>query len=888
MKRKTPGKGPGPGRGKSAKTSSAPPSSKVKAPPYPTPFEPPGGGRSCKTEARRAEIRRRGGNGLDYLEVDDSQTELCVHFLGHIPDGITAENVRLRGGRCVRVESVAVHHAEDREKDDCLAIRLAAPGDFSTYELCLVEVDEQGHETGRPFPGLDPRYACLSFTFKVGCPSDLDCLASPPCPEPPRREPDVDYLAKDFGSFGRLLTDRLSLLTPSWKERHAPDVGVTLVELLAYAGDDLSYAQDAVATEAYLGTARRRVSVRRHARLVDYVLHEGCNARAWLAVKAAADAPLDLADVLFVTRVEELAKAPVLTEVELDRVASERYEAFEPFVPGPAGSLALAMAHNEISIYAWGDRECCLPRGATSATLVDGWVDVPAASPDLRPGDQKTPPDDGPATRPRKLRLKRCDFLLFEEVLGPDTADPADADPTHRHVVRLTRVTPSVDPLSGQPVLEVEWGDADALPFPLCVSSLGPPPACAYLPDVSVARGNVLLVDHGRRRSDPLGPVPVVVTDPPCVCEGRTGDVAPGAGAFEPRLPRGPVTWADRPAPCSPASVLFRRDVRGTNPAVELIETAPPAWRWEPRPDLLESDGYERHFVVEVDDLGLAHLRFGDGELGRRPTAGATFAASYRVGNGYSGNVGAETIAHLVFRKNPTAGLVEGVRNPLPAMGGTDPESLDEARLRAPHAFRRQLQRAVTADDYARIAERSAKVQRAAAALRWNGSWYEMTVGVDALGKEAADPALLVEIDGDLHPFRRIGHDLRVRRASAVPIRLALRICVKPHYLRGHVEAELLDVLSNRDLGGGRRGLFHPDELTFGEGVALSRVVAAAQAVTGVASVEVTAFERQLEGPHQELRDSFLPLGPFEIARLDNDPRAPGNGVLTLDMRGGR
>ena len=43
-----------------------------------------------------------------------------------------------------------------------------------------------------------------------------------------------------------------------------------LVEALAYTADQLSYQQDAVATEAYLGTARRRVSIRRHARLMDY------------------------------------------------------------------------------------------------------------------------------------------------------------------------------------------------------------------------------------------------------------------------------------------------------------------------------------------------------------------------------------------------------------------------------------------------------------------------------------------------------------------------------------------------------------------------------------------------------------------------------------------
>ena len=84
---------------------------------------------------------------------------------------------------------------------------------------------------------------------------------------------------------------------PDWTERHVPDLGIALVELLAYTGDYLSYYQDAVATEAYLDTARQRISVRRHARLVDYYLHEGCNARAWVCIETDSDFALDPADV---------------------------------------------------------------------------------------------------------------------------------------------------------------------------------------------------------------------------------------------------------------------------------------------------------------------------------------------------------------------------------------------------------------------------------------------------------------------------------------------------------------------------------------------------------------------------------------------------------------
>src|SRR5688572_3107511 len=78
------------------------------------------------------------------------------------------------------------------------------------------------------------------------------------------------------------MLDRMSVLMPTWRDRSPADPLVTLVETLALTADHLSYWQDAIATEAYLGTARRRVSVRRHARMLDYPMHDGCNARTWV------------------------------------------------------------------------------------------------------------------------------------------------------------------------------------------------------------------------------------------------------------------------------------------------------------------------------------------------------------------------------------------------------------------------------------------------------------------------------------------------------------------------------------------------------------------------------------------------------------------------------
>jgi hypothetical protein len=911
----------------------------------------------CQKEQRREAVRKASLNGIDYLEVnlevsDDQYYALTVYFLGKAPEVILKENVIIDGGRRVtgiRVMEIKICRVDDEERDDCMMVWVDKFGDFSTYRLCLVEVDEagkpvietdeggnprldiEGRKRYRPMHGFDPRYACLEFTFKAGCPSDLECKQQPVCPPEKRAEPEIDYLAKDYASFRQLILDRLALIMPDWQERHVPDLGITLVELLAYVGDHLSYYQDAVATEAYLDTARQRISVRRHTRLVDYVLHEGCNARAWVTLWVSQDLKgehaLILKDFYLITDPGNAATGTVHDHTELPKTLPRPYLIFEPLVEDREAQIELYQAHNEIRIYTWGDTQCCLPKGTTSATLIDpGNIppdqeqpkeieeyqgDLAASLSDQTSWPEQSKPEPEEPQQPSDyytLKLEPCDILIFEEVIGPKTGNPADADPTHRHAVRLTKATPSKDPLTRELIWEIEWGEEDALPFPVCVSSINEED-CSLIPDVSVVRGNVILVDHGERVEDDLGQVPSHTLLPECDDECSPREVLKVAGWYRPTLTRPEVTFSQPLQPCvpitktclqklTPASAMLKQDVRKALPQVALYGTpavpanAPaPAQRiWEPQLDLLASGPEDRHFVVEIDNDRRSQLRFGDGELGRTPDAGMTFQAVYRVGDGPAGNAGAEAITHIVFRNRLPQGMEIRSRNPLPAVGGTAPEPLTEARLFAPHAFRKELQRAITADDYAQIVMRDFKdkVQRAAARLRWTGSWYEVLVAVDPLGSEDAEKELLREITGHLHRYRRIGHDLVVRTASYVPLDIAMEVCVHPHYLRGHVKAELQMVFSNRILPDGRKGFFHPDNLTFGEGIYLSKLVATAQAVTGVESVIVTKLERLYEGPNQEIDNGILPLGPFEVARLDNDLSLPENGTLSLKMEGGR
>jgi hypothetical protein len=133
-----------------------------------------------------------------------------------------------------------------------------------------------------------------------------------------------------------------------------------------------------------------------------------------------------------------------------------------------------------------------------------------------------------------------------------------------------------------------------------------------------------------------------------------------------------------------------------------------------------------------------------------------------------------------------------------------------------------------------------------------------------------------------------VGHDLSIVPADYVPLEIELTICVLAHYQRGHVEAALRDAFSNRVLPGGKLGFFQPDQLTFGSGIYLSRLIGAAQAVPGVESVTVKLLKRRFLDEDGEIESGVLPLGVSEIAQLENDLSFPEHGKLTLNMIGGR
>jgi len=397
--------------------------------------------------------------------------------------------------------------------------------------------------------------------------------------------------------------------------------------------------------------------------------------------------------------------------------------------------------------------------------------------------------------------------------------------------------------------------------------------------------GNVVLVDHGRTVTQRLDPPPGRDVPGDCACDGSIIEVRREPLRYEPQFEQTPLVFAAPIRPDAPAVLLLEQDPRSALPAATLHDTIA---QWQPRRDLIGSGGDDRHFVAETDDEGRAHLRFGDGIHGHPPENTAAIA-TYRCGGGPAGNIGREAITHLVLRSGTISGPNIRVRNPLPARGGTDPEPMAEARMFAPGMIRARRERAIIADDYAELAQRDAPLQGAAARLCWSGSWYEARVAIDPAQREDCPPALIAGITGALHRYRRIGHDVAVVEARIVPLRLALHVCVLPHFSRAQIKAALLDIFSTRLRANGTNGFFHPDNWRFGQDVALSAIVCAAMEVEGIETVRVKALQRLNDASDESaLETGHLVLRPGEIVRLANDPNYPENGWLEFDLGGGQ
>ena len=120
---------------------------------------------------------------------------------------------------------------------------------------------------------------------------------------------------------------------------------------------------------------------------------------------------------------------------------------------------------------------------------------------------------------------------------------------------------------------------------------------------------------------------------------------------------------------------------------------APEYLNWRQVPDFDDIGPDDPAYVLDAE-AGL--ILFGDGYAGRPPFATETLIAErYRHGGGTDGNVDTAAVA----QPEALPAVLDGAVNVTPARGGRPAETVEEAKRRAPAAFRRR-DRAVTTADF--------------------------------------------------------------------------------------------------------------------------------------------------------------------------------------------
>lgn len=366
-----------------------------------------------------------------------------------------------------------------------------------------------------------------------------------------------------------------------------------------------------------------------------------------------------------------------------------------------------------------------------------------------------------------------------------------------RRVV-LTGQTPG-----GRPHAEVVvLARATAAPLgrtgPRTTLTLRTPPALGFARSSCTVLGNIALATQGETVTEILG----------------SGDARVGFQAFG--LRQLPLTYVQAATAAGVASTL----------TVRVADVA-----WKEVPTTYGAGPTDRVFTTRLRPDGGIDVVFGDGVNGRRlPTNSQNVRATYRKGRGSAGNVAAGTLSQPMDRP---LGLA-GVTNPLPAVGGVDPEPASRARSAIPLPVR-TLGRAVSLRDYSDFALAFAGIGLAdATALPLRAG---PTVVVTVAGPDAgsAAPTTVTRLAATLRQQGDPHVPVTVVLHTDVRFRLALKVARDPDHDWNAVRTAVEAVL---------RSAFAPRSRRLGQTVHRSEVIAVAAGVPGVAAIDLDQLYR--------------------------------------------
>ncbi len=756
----------------------------------------------------------------------------ALNYLQSIgPDDLTAINsaFNITGGHRIIAGpldgQVKVTKIEAVAGKPQLKLTVAPVGDYSTYTLSL---DYTKFD-------IDPVLSEIKFKFRPGCFS-VDCAPDWEPSLAAQKQPEIDYLAKDFESFKHLYISAMMDRVPGWQPTSEADLDMTLLELFSVQADELSDYQDRVMNEATISSARKRVSLTRHARQMDYHVHQGHQASTLLIVKLKAGQSYDEPNLF-------PKGFTVWTGAEVPKEESQYFASKEE-----AYMLDLL---NDMELYTWQGVKPSLAAGSTSADILLSLTSEASVK------EVVDWINEG--------KIKR---LVIQEHQNPETGQSAGLDPTRRQLLRLISAEAKLDPMTGQWFVYVKWDDRDKLKRNYCFTVRCKEGAVEH---ISFFHGNLIDVYHGNPKQ--------LIFIPP-----GTPMTQSNQRYFEQTEKWGTLCYLNND---DRLSYQYTPPGNEENPLSTLSVSVDSGevQTWSEAISFIHSQEDYEEYIVETDELQQSVIRFGNGVNGKRLADDAIVTCDYQIGQGREGNIGRDMLIFYDTTASDYA-AVASCWNPFDVTNGIDPEPVGEIVRRMQEAYNARQLRAITLKDYEARAEELPDINKAKAQYAWSGSWRIIRVALDPKGTEELPQEVFRKVSRHLDAVRLIGDDLELRLPRFVPLDIKIDICIHPDYWAQDIQYILEQEFSNGYTPDGLPAFFHPDKWTFGQSLYASQILGSIKKIKGidfVKSISMTKWDHP-SGIHQD----YIEVDIDEVITVANDRDHMEKGFIDFDVKGGR
>lgn len=285
-------------------------------------------------------------------------------------------------------------------------------------------------------------------------------------------------------------------------------------------------------------------------------------------------------------------------------------------------------------------------------------------------------------------------------------------------------------------------------------------------------------------------------------------------------------------------------------------------------------DNFESSLAMTSSDKGYTSyydedykivIEFGNGDFGMIPPQGSRIQMTYRNGGGIQGNVGGGSLTEIVDEvsdNNNTVITNLSVTNEDTATGGSDAETLDQARLAIPLSVR-SMDRLVSEEDFRAISsffssETYGNVYKSNSAIQSN-TWIAHVISVYILGTDAnglpATPGsgLISAVQSWVDDRKLPSVVVEVQAATLATVDVTATVHYSENYRVNIVQANVNIALE---------AMFGYEERVIGEGLMLSDIYSTIAGVTGVEWVDIAIPTSNVSASSSE----FLVEGTITIS----------------------